>query len=314
MFAPNTLTQQPASDSILRRFVARYPVSTYLIMAFTFAWAILIPVLLSKQGFGVLPIDLPVTLFQFLASIVGLTIPAFLVAAATGGTASVQALLRQSLRWRVGIQWYLIALLVTFVAVLAIALPFVGLVPLQMLASKWQLLVTLFVPGVLVPFLTTNLPEEIGWTSLQARLQDRHGPVLATIIVTPFFSLFHLPAYFVAGWIGDEATALSQFPTVLLTTGVIAVLGIFFRLVALWLYNGTGGSLLLVALFHSAYNMTNQRQIISELVPGSDASLMATLAIIVVGVLVTACTRGRLAYKPAASYDGKLSDDLGHGQ
>src|SRR3712207_4203294 len=180
-------THQPAPHATLRRLVARYPATAFLVMAFAFGWTILLPLLLSEQGFGLLPIELPVTLFQFLASFAGLTLPAFLVAASTGGKAGVRDLLHRALRWRVGVQWYLIALLGTFVAVLLAALPFFGLVPLQMVARKWELLVTVFVPGVLVPFLHTNLPEEIGWTSLQARLQERHGPVLASLMVAPPF-------------------------------------------------------------------------------------------------------------------------------
>ena len=182
-------THQPAPHATLRRLVARYPATAFLVMAFAFGWTTLLPLLLSKDGFGLLPIELPVTLFQFLASFAGLTLSAFLVAAATGGKAGLRDLLHRALRWRVGVQWYLIALLGTFVAVLLAALPFFGLVPLQMVAQKWDILVAVFVPGVLVPFLLTNLPEEIGWTSLQARLQARHGPVLASIMVAPAFAL-----------------------------------------------------------------------------------------------------------------------------
>ena len=292
-------THQPAPHATLRRLVARYPVTAFLVMAFAFGWTTLLPLLLSEQGFGLLPIDLPVTLFQFLASFVGLTLPAVLVAAATGGKAGVGDLLHRALRWRVGVQWYFIALFVTFVAVVVVALPFFGMVPLQMAARKWSLLFTVFLPGILLPFLHTNLPEEIGWTSLQARLQDRHGPLLASLMVAPLFTLIHLPAYFVAGWINAEKTPLAEFPSVLLLVGIIAVLAIFLRLIIMWLYNGTGGSLLIVALFHSAFNMSTGQKITPEFIPGPEASSLPTLAVVVVAVLIAAFTKGRLAYKPA---------------
>jgi membrane protease YdiL (CAAX protease family) len=49
-------------------------------------------------------------------------------------------------------------------------------------------------PGVVVPFLHTNLWEELGWTGfLQSTLQDRRGPLLASLIVVPFFALFPNP-------------------------------------------------------------------------------------------------------------------------
>ncbi|MCE7985001.1 MAG: CPBP family intramembrane metalloprotease [Caldilinea sp. CFX5] len=289
--------------STLSRLVARHPVTAYLVLAFTFAWATLVPLLLSQQGFGVLPIELPVKLFNALASFVGLALPAFLVTAAIGGRAGVQDLLQRSLRWQVGIQWYLIALLGLFVAVIVAALPFVGLVPLAMVAQKWMLLFTVFLPGVVVPFLSINLPEEVAWTGfLQAQWQTRHGPLWASIMVAPFFALIHLPAYFVAGWMSDEPIPLTQFPTLLLQIGLTAVFAIFFRLLIMWLYNGTGGSVLIVGLFHSAFNMITGQQITPFFIPGPTASwlnLFVVLVTMVVAVLITIVTKGRLAYKSA---------------
>jgi hypothetical protein len=72
---------------------------------------------------------------------------------------------------------------------------------------------------------------------LQSTLQDRRGPMLASVMVAPFFALFHLPAYFVAGWIVDEHTPLSQLPNVLVEyVGVVAVFAIFFWILAIWLW------------------------------------------------------------------------------
>ncbi len=289
--------QERAPHSALRRLVACHPVAAYLLMAFTISWAILLPVVLSKQGFGVLPIELPVSVFLPLASYLGLALPAFLVAAATGGKAGVRDLLHRSLRWRVGIRWYLIALLGTFVVVLLGAIPFLGLIPLDALATKWDLLFTVFLPGVLGPFLTINLPEEIGWTSLQARLQDRHGPIRASVMVAPAFAAMHLPAFFVTGWLGEGSTSLAQVPSALLSVGIISVFGVFFRLLIMWLYNGAGRSLLIAALFHSAFNMSSGQKITPEFVPDPALSWLPSVAVLVVALLVVAFTKGRLAYK-----------------
>jgi len=291
------VTELDAPTAGIRALICRHPATAFLVMAFAFGWTTLLPLLLSERGFGVLPIDLPVTVFQFLASFVGLTLPAFVVAAATDGAAGVRDLLRRALRWRVGVHWYLIALLGTFVAVLLAAIPLVGVAPLQLVARKWELLLTVFLPGVLLPFLHTNLPEEIGWTSLQARLQERRGPVLASILVTPAFALIHLPAYFVAGWIGDERTPLAQLPAVLLLVGLSAVLGVSVRLLIMGLYNGTGGSILVAALFHSAFNMSTGQKLTPELIPGLGATTLNLLpwaVAAVVAVVVAVSTKGRL--------------------
>jgi membrane protease YdiL (CAAX protease family) len=208
MSAPNSATRQPAPYSPLRGLVARHPAVAFLVLAFWFGWTSLIPILLSENGFGVLPIELPLTVVQTLATVLGLALPAFLVTAATRGKKGVRDLLGRLLRWRVGLHWYLFVLFGLPVSVLLSAIVLHGTAPLGALARNWGLLFTVFLPGVVVPFLHTNLWEELGWTGfLQSTLQERRGPLLASLIVVPFFALFHLPARFVAGWIVDEHTA-----------------------------------------------------------------------------------------------------------
>jgi hypothetical protein len=113
------------------RLVASHPARTFLVMAFGFGWASLIPILLSENGVGVVPIELPLTLVQTLATVLGLALPAFLVTAATGGKEGVRDLLGRMLWWRVGIRWYLIALFGLPVTVLLASIPFVGVAPLE---------------------------------------------------------------------------------------------------------------------------------------------------------------------------------------
>jgi uncharacterized protein len=298
-----TENQQPANaSSRLRRLVARHPVTAFLMMAFGFGWASLIPILLAENGFGVLPIELPLTVCQTLATILGLALPAFLVTAARGGKEGVRDLLGQMLRWRVGILWYILALFGLPVAVLLAAVAFHGAAPLVALAQNWGLLFTTFLPGVVVPFLHTNLWEETGWTGLlQSTLQDRRGALLASLIVVPFFALFHLPARFVAGWIADEHTPLGRVPTVALGYVVLAaVVAVFLRVLIMWLYNGSGRSVLIVGLFHSAFNMSIGSKVMPDLLnlPASETSLMCLGALAVFALLAVAFTMGRLAYEP----------------
>jgi membrane protease YdiL (CAAX protease family) len=300
---PATENQQaPNSSSLIRGVVARHPVAAFLVMAFVIGWGGMLPLLLSQSGpFGVLPIELPWKPFTAILSIFGLALPAFLVTAATGGKDGVRDLLRRIFRWRVGVHWYLLALFGLLVATLLGAIPFLGVVPLETLAQNWTLLFTVFLPGVLVPFVLINPWEETGWTGfMQHTLQEGHGPLLAGVIVAPFFALIHLPAYFVAGWISDEKMSLSEFPAVLVQVGVIAVFAIFLRVLIMWLYNGSGRSVLIVGLFHSAFNMTNGQKITPELfhLPESLAALIPLAPVALIAVLLVVFTRGRLAYEP----------------
>jgi uncharacterized protein len=294
-----TENQQPSSSS-LRGVVARHPATAFLVMAFGFGWTSLIPILLSENGFGVLPIELPLTPVQTLATLLGLALPAFLVTAATGGKEGVRDLLRRLLRWRVGVHWYLIVLFGLPVAMVLVAIPFLGVVPLEALTQKWGLLFTVFLPGVILPFLHTNLWEELGWAGyLRSTLQDRHEPLLASAMVAPIFTLFHLPAYFVTGWIVDEHTPLSELPNVLLDyVVVVSVFAIFLRVLIMWLYNVTGRSIFMVGLFHAAFNMVAGQKIMPELVPGLNSNLLVVAVVTVLTVLIIVFTRGRLAYEP----------------
>jgi uncharacterized protein len=199
------------------------------------------------------------------------------------------------------VQWYLLALVGLLAVTLLGAIPFLGVAPLGALARNWPLLFTVFLPGVLVPFVFVNLWEETAWTGfMQHTLQEGHGPLLASVIVAPFFALIHMPGFFVAGFISDEKTPLSQFPSVLLQVGILAVFAVFIRVLIMWLYNSSGQSVLVVGLFHSAFNMTNGQKITPELLglPAGLASLIPSLAVMMGAVLLVVVTRGRLAYEP----------------
>jgi membrane protease YdiL (CAAX protease family) len=178
------------------------------------------------------------------------------------------------------------------------------LAPIEELAQKWELLFTLYLWGglwgVLVPFVLVNLWEETGWTGfMQHTLQERHGPLLASLIVAPFFALIHFPALFVSGWLGGNDTSLSEFPSALFQIGITAVFAMFIRVLIMWLYNGSGRSVLIVALFHSAFNATSGSENITPiLIPGSAASLIPIAAVAVIAVVLVVFTRGRLAYEP----------------
>jgi membrane protease YdiL (CAAX protease family) len=301
MSVPNSADRRPAHYSALRRLIARHPAVAFLVLAFGFGWTSLIPILLSENGFGVLPIALPLTVVQTLATILGLALPAFLVTAAAGGKEGVRDLLSRLLRWRVGLQWYVFVIFGLPMGVLLSAIVVHGAAPLEAFARNWALVFTAFLPGVIVPFLHTNLWEELGWTGfLQSTLQDMRGPLLASLIVVPFFALFHVPARFVAGWIVDEHTPLAQVPTVALGYFVsAAVLAVFLRVLIMWVYNGSGRSVILVGLFHSAFNITVGAKVMPQLLnlPASETSLMCLAVLAVVAVAVVVFTRGRLAYK-----------------
>jgi membrane protease YdiL (CAAX protease family) len=290
MSTPAT-TQHPAPHSALRRLVAHHPVAAFLVMVYSVNCAVALVPLLRRRD--ILPFDLAP--YDSLGHIFGVALPAFIVVAAMHGRAGVRDLARRSLRWRVGVRWYLIALLGVPVATVMCASVIFGLAPLNALVEKWRLLLTEVLPQLLLLILFYNVAEEVGWTGfLQARLQDRHGPLKASVIVTLPFALFHLP-----GWMVEFELGLAQLHLALLLTGVFGVSQLFGRVVIMWLYNNTGYSVLLVGMFHASFNVTTSAFGSAFIpVPTGSTFLIAAPVLAAAAVLIAVFTRGRLSYRP----------------
>lgn len=283
-------TQQPAPHSAPRRLVAQHPVASFLVMVFAVTYSIALVPFLTQRA--ILPFD--VTLWAPLAHLFGCA-AAFLVVAAMHGRAGARDLARRSLRWRVGPQWYFVALLGLPIAVVLCASALFGLAPLNALVDKWPLLFTLVLPMLLFRVVVLNLTEEIVWMGfLQARLQDRHGPLKASVLVTVPFALWHLP-----DWMLEFELGLAQLHLALGLTVLFGITHLFARIVMMWLYNNTNRSVLLVALFHSAFNTTvAPNGFGGEFIPRQSAFYIAIGILIVATVLIVVFTRGRLSYKP----------------
>jgi hypothetical protein len=84
---------------------------------------------------------------------------------------------------------------------------------------------------------------------------------------------------------------------------VLMIVAIFFRPLIMWLYNSTGRSVLIVALFHSAFNSAGSgsgyaTRFVKELIPLPVVLLISIAVVAVLAVVIVLFTRGRLAYKP----------------
>ena len=102
----------------------------------------------------------------------------------------------------------------------------------------------------------------------------------------------HLPPFLVDS---DVGLAL-----LIVTGALITTVAVFFRIVIMWLYSGSGRSGLIVALFHSAYNSATslgEQKFTGELISGF-ALLYAVRALVVLAVLLVVFTRACLAYEP----------------
>ncbi|MDQ2052184.1 type II CAAX endopeptidase family protein [Natronolimnohabitans sp. A-GB9] len=164
---------------------------------------------------------------------------------ATGG--SLRRWGGQLFIWRVDGRWYLIVLVgfpVVFVgastaiyAVLTGYEPDLGVLP----ERAWIVLFFL-----VFQILYAGLGEELGWRGFALpRLQDRYNALMASLIIGFFWALWHLPLFF-----QPDSYQAQMGPLIyLIDTFTISIL-------FTWLYNSTGGSVLIATLFHGVFNTT----------------------------------------------------------
>jgi membrane protease YdiL (CAAX protease family) len=288
-----TAAARQAPRASLGNLIRRHPVAAFLVLTYTLSWGLYLPPFLSRSGIGVLPFALNVLPFNLLTTVCGITLSAFVVTWVTEGRAGVRALRRRYTRWRVGVGWYPLALFaLPLLCLLAAGLWLRG-GPIAAFAAQWPSLFTAFLPEAVLIAVLVSLWEEGGWTGfLLPRLQPRWGPLRASVLVAAGQALFHAPLVFIVGGVTDERVPPDRYWYYLvLLFGLTPPV----RALMTWLWNGTRGSVPIVALFHGAFNATNGDGFIPRFVPGDTLwvyGVYATLALVVM-----ALTKGRLAYR-----------------
>jgi membrane protease YdiL (CAAX protease family) len=278
----------------MKSTIRQYPVASFLLAAYVIFWACWMPVLF---------LDAPPRLFSAIGAILGLALPAFLVTAAVDGRPGVRDLLRRTLRWRVGIGWYLFAALAIPVGALLLAPLFLGLRPTGLLAN-WPLLFNAFLPQLLLALVTVQFFEELGWVGLiQHRLQARHGALKASLLVALAFAFLHVPTYLRAPF---SAESVVRDLSVLV---IVVPFAIAFRILIAFAYNRAAYAVLIAAITHASFNEASE--LIAPNVPGPLAQILAFASTALLAVLAVALSRAKLAYRHRQPSTGANPDELG---
>jgi membrane protease YdiL (CAAX protease family) len=271
----------------VRHAVARHPVTAFLIIGNgVYLAAALTPALVESE---ILPFDLP--LWGSLGGILGVGLAAFLVSAATEGRAGVTDLLHRTVRWRVPLRWYLIALLGVPLAATLVAIMIYGMAALAPPAGGWPRAIGEVLLLFVLQLILFQLAEEIGWTGfLQDRWQDRYHPLKLSAMVAFPWAVWHLPDFFV-----EEGWTIEQLAPALVFLVVEFVSLFFARVLIVWLYDRTRRSVFLVAGFHASFDAAISELSI-DIVPASNTErfLILTGVIILGATAVIATTRGRI--------------------
>ncbi|MFC4357961.1 CPBP family intramembrane glutamic endopeptidase [Halobium salinum] len=221
----------------VRPWISRHRLASFLLVTYAFTWTIQAALALSNlQASWTLSILVGLGAF-------GPPVGAAVVVWAGGG--DLRAWVSQAFRWRIGLRWWALALLLP-PAVLVVgsglyalaggpvdvgSLPFVGV---YLFVLVWG---TVWGGG----------QEELGWRGFMLPvLQERHSALASSLAVGVAWAGWHLPLFLNAntthgGW------PLSQQVVWFVTILAGSVLWT-------WMYNGTGGSVLAVAVFHAGIN------------------------------------------------------------
>jgi membrane protease YdiL (CAAX protease family) len=210
----------------VRRLFRDHPVATFLPLAFALSWYPWLIALAQGRTTG------PNPLGPFVAALIVLGLGA--------GWPAVKDLLGRIAKGRVPARWYAFAVGLPVLLVgasVAINTAFGAPLPTAAQLATWRGLPETF----LFIFLFIALGEEPGWRGfLLPRLEQRFGPLYASLVLGAIWALWHLPL------LGNEFAPAHIAPF---------LLAVFSGSVVLTrLYDGSGGSVLLPMLMHATIN------------------------------------------------------------
>ena len=283
-------SRQPTSSQ--GSLLVRYPLTSFFVMAYAFSWIVWSPWVLSEEGVGLLPFELSGAtsgLLNAVAILLGPTFSGFIMTGVTEGRAGVRRLLGRIVLWRVGLRWYLFALIgIPVVMALGTLILPGGLAPLLALGPGYVLTYLALFPLIIV--LGGPLFEEPGWRGFALpRLQPLHGPLVGTLILGLLWALWHLPQFLVPSW--AEASGGSGFLAIV----KFVFIAVAFAIITTWVFNNTKGSVLLAILVHTSIDAFSIPM--GALFSPSAVANSLLLSFGVLVVVLVVLTRGRLGYR-----------------
>jgi uncharacterized protein len=250
--------------SRLSSVVKRHPLITFFVLTYALTW-----LAWPMWASGFYPIAPVFSFAPFLVALVVLAI--------TQGKSGVGGLLRRMVRWRVGLKWYVAALLIPAGITVAAAVLNVVLgaqAPSSAELGSWTGLLVTFLAVLLIPGLG-GAWEEPGWRGFALpRLQSGRSALFASLILGVLIAGWHLPLMFVGQ---------VHYADLLTIMGAVIIFN--------WVFNNANGSVLIIMLMH-ATNNTISGQLFGTMFSGADsvrqswlvAVLWCAVAIVVVVV------------------------------
>jgi membrane protease YdiL (CAAX protease family) len=292
----STLTSTVSNEKGFSVFIKNHPLISYFILAYGVMWFFISPMVIDALELAAIPDALSLVSY-ILSSLLGPTVAAFWVTNVLEGKEGMRALRQRMFQFRAGLQWYVII----FIVPLVIWIGAYGFVyngaPFTNLLANPSLLLSVFLPGVLIGLVIPSIGEEPGWRGFALpRLQKQYGPIVGTLILGTLHGVWHLPALLTP--LFDPFT-LEGFTHFVLTAIVATFL-------YTWVYNGSRGNVWIAIVLHASGNAATQ--LTSELIP-KDIELTGFMKVLesgwvnfiafgIVAILLLILTRGTLGYRP----------------
>lgn len=221
----------------------RRATAPFFVLTFAITWSLQLPGVFAQRG--LLP-GSPDAYLPFVAlGIFGPLIAATVLTARHEGKAGLKALYAGLLRWRVHPAWYVVALVVPGALL-------TGLLSLLNLAGRQGPVSYFPAAGAVVVGVVICVAEEVGWRGYALpRLQERWGAFAAACLLGVLWYLWHIPMF-----LGLGVPLNLVFVMLLYFTGA--------SLLLTWIYNGTGGSLLLAVAAHLGAHLNNSHRALPD--------------------------------------------------
>jgi uncharacterized protein len=291
----------------IKAFLKSHPLLSYFALTFAITWGLFVLAVggpggipATKEEFTTLPLG------AILAVLVGPSVSGIVLTGLVYGREGFRDLLTRMRRWRVGARWYAVALLTAPLVSTAVLIPLSLISPVFLpgiFASEAK--VSFVLMGIVVG-LIVGIFEELGWTgfAVPTLLKLRYGVLSTGLIVGVLWGAWHL--LFNDIW-ASVATSGGLSPALFAVgVGLVLLVGQLpaYRVLMVWVYERSGGSLLLAILMHASYSASTF--ILGPVAgPGamSGASLLAAVLAsaaatwVIVAVLAVA-THGHLSRQP----------------
>src|ERR671912_890575 len=241
----------------IKALIKSHPLLSYFALTFAITWSLFVfavggpgGIPATKEEFTTLPLG------AILAALVGPSVSGILLTGLLYGRDGYRDLITRMRRLRVGARWYAVALLTAPLLFTAVLLPLSLISPVFLPGIFASEAKASFVLMSIVVGLIVGIFEELGWTgfAVPTLLKLRYGVLSTGLIVGVLWGAWHL----LGNDIWASVATSGRLPPALfaVVVGLVLLVGQLpaYRVLMVWVYERTNGSLLLAMLMHASYS------------------------------------------------------------